>query len=348
MVSGFDTLGPEYEKRVRELFDFATVGWYWWNDEATADKGDFVNYERMDASVQWCLDRKITPKNFGYLYMARGATPEWIRPNELPATTRAARDGVSRAPARADQHAAQQRAVQRQARVQRQVAVRPREEDLRAGHPPDDAALPRPRAVRRDHERGARQGEPLGPEPRADPRHGEDGVHRRARGLADRAAHDEPLLHVGRVREEPQRATARRRWSPHQFIKTCFDNGIDYEVIGLQLYYPQHDVFEIDRMLDRFNEFNKPIHITEIATASPGRPRPRAHAPEDLRARLARPVEPDAAGRLGGGDVDAALQQAELPGRRLVGFRRRRAATSGPSADCYRRTCSRRKRITAC
>ena len=27
MVSGFDSLGPEYENRVRELFDFATVGW---------------------------------------------------------------------------------------------------------------------------------------------------------------------------------------------------------------------------------------------------------------------------------------------------------------------------------
>ena len=27
-------------------------------------------------------------------------------------------------------------------------------------------------------------------------------------------------------------------------------SGIDYERIGLQLYYPQHDLFEIERMLD--------------------------------------------------------------------------------------------------
>jgi GH35 family endo-1,4-beta-xylanase len=75
-----------------------------------------------------------------------------------------------------------------------------------------------------------------------------------------------------------------RRWSPWQFIKACFDNGIDYETIGLQLYYPQHDIFEIDRMLDRFVAFNKPIHITEIATASedgldPRSMRPKIYAP---------------------------------------------------------------------
>jgi GH35 family endo-1,4-beta-xylanase len=132
-----------------------------------------------------------------------------------------------------------------------------------------------------------------------------------------------------------------RRWSPHQFIKACFDNGIDYEVIGLQLYYPQHDVFEIDRMLDRFIEFNRSIHITEISHLLPGRPRPGEHAPEDLRARLARAVVADDAGRLVRGDVDAAVQQAELQGRRVVGFRGRareilavrRAAAARPSAE---------------
>ena len=33
----------------------------------------------MDGSIKWCLDRHITPKGFGYCYMTRGATPEWIR-----------------------------------------------------------------------------------------------------------------------------------------------------------------------------------------------------------------------------------------------------------------------------
>ena len=79
-------------------------------------------------------------------------------------------------------------------------------------------------------------------------------------------------------------ADGSRRWTPYRFVKDCFDNGIDYEVIGLQLYYPQNDIFEIDRMLERFAVFNKPCHITECATASqdgldPGSMRARVYAP---------------------------------------------------------------------
>jgi hypothetical protein len=75
-----------------------------------------------------------------------------------------------------------------------------------------------------------------------------------------------------------------RRWSPWQFVRACFDHGVDYEVIGVQLYYPQNDLFEIDRMLDRFLVFNRKLHVTEIATASqdgldPHSMRPRTYAP---------------------------------------------------------------------
>jgi hypothetical protein len=59
-----------------------------------------------------------------------------------------------------------------------------------------------------------------------------------------------------------------RKWSPYTFIRDCIDSGVEFETIGLQLYYPQYDLFEIDRMLERHTVFNKPIHITEVATAS--------------------------------------------------------------------------------
>jgi hypothetical protein len=59
-----------------------------------------------------------------------------------------------------------------------------------------------------------------------------------------------------------------RRWSPYRYLKDALFTGTEFEVVGLQLYYPQYDLFEIDRMLDRFKDFNRPCHITEIATAS--------------------------------------------------------------------------------
>ncbi|WP_017298899.1 endo-1,4-beta-xylanase [Nodosilinea nodulosa] len=56
--------------------------------------------------------------------------------------------------------------------------------------------------------------------------------------------------------------------SPYQYLKACLAAGIDFEVIGLQLYYPDQDMFEIDRLLDRFTALGKPVHITEMACSS--------------------------------------------------------------------------------
>ena len=59
-----------------------------------------------------------------------------------------------------------------------------------------------------------------------------------------------------------------RRWSPYRFLKDCVSAGVEFEVIGLQMYYPQQDLFEMDRMLSRFADFKKPIFITEIGCNS--------------------------------------------------------------------------------
>ncbi|MBA4147807.1 MAG: endo-1,4-beta-xylanase [Verrucomicrobia bacterium] len=59
-----------------------------------------------------------------------------------------------------------------------------------------------------------------------------------------------------------------RRWSPFRYLTDCVKSGVEFETIGLQLYYPQHDLFEIERMLHRFTAFKRPIHITEISCNS--------------------------------------------------------------------------------
>ena len=56
--------------------------------------------------------------------------------------------------------------------------------------------------------------------------------------------------------------------SPFQYVRACLQADIPFEIIGLQLYYSHQDMFEIDRMLDRFTTFGKPIHITEMSTSS--------------------------------------------------------------------------------
>jgi endo-1,4-beta-xylanase len=75
-----------------------------------------------------------------------------------------------------------------------------------------------------------------------------------------------------------------RRWSPFLYLQDCVRAGVEFETVGLQLYYPQHDLFEIDRKLNRFKALNRPIHITELSCNSaegldPASMRPKSYVP---------------------------------------------------------------------
>lgn len=60
----------------------------------------------------------------------------------------------------------------------------------------------------------------------------------------------------------------RLRRTPFQYVGDCIRQKMDFDVIGLQIYYPHRDMFEIDRMLERFGRLGKPVHITEQGIAS--------------------------------------------------------------------------------
>jgi len=51
----------------------------------------------------------------------------------------------------------------------------------------------------------------------------------------------------------------------YQYLQELIADGVDFDVIGLQLYYPSRDMFEIYRLLQHFASLGKPLHITELA-----------------------------------------------------------------------------------
>jgi len=63
-------------------------------------------------------------------------------------------------------------------------------------------------------------------------------------------------------------ATYPNRRSPYAYLRDCIKAGVDFEIVGLQMYYPEYDLFEIDRLLDRYAGLGKPIHITEMGCSS--------------------------------------------------------------------------------
>lgn len=56
--------------------------------------------------------------------------------------------------------------------------------------------------------------------------------------------------------------------TPYQFLKALQDAGIEYDVIGIQMYYWGLDMMELSRLLDRYARFGKPMHISEIGISS--------------------------------------------------------------------------------
>jgi GH35 family endo-1,4-beta-xylanase len=56
--------------------------------------------------------------------------------------------------------------------------------------------------------------------------------------------------------------------TPLQYLRAVLKANVDFDAVGLQVYYPEHDLFEITRMLDRFAALGKPLHVTELGVSS--------------------------------------------------------------------------------
>ncbi len=225
LIAPYASGGQVFSDRVTKLFNFATCSWYTWKNEEPVDQR--IDYGRMDSSLQWCWDRKIVAKGFGYCYMIRGATPEWIRSwtfeKILPEYARVVKQTMARYSGKLEYAE-----IMNEAHDKANSWKLSHEQVLQIAKAVFDAA---------------RKGSPT--------------VKRQMNHCCLWAEYAKATNPDGS-----------RRWSPWQFVRDCFAHGVDYEIIGLQLYYPQYDLMEIERMLDRFAVFNKPLHITELATAS--------------------------------------------------------------------------------
>ncbi len=52
--------------------------------------------------------------------------------------------------------------------------------------------------------------------------------------------------------------------SPLRYFREILEKGVDFDVVGIQLYFPARDMVAVSRMLDAYAALGKPIHITEM------------------------------------------------------------------------------------
>lgn len=64
--------------------------------------------------------------------------------------------------------------------------------------------------------------------------------------------------------------------TPRQYLASIAAKGINYDIVGIQVYQPERDMMELDLMLDRFAKFG-PLHITEQGIPSDTEPDESAH-----------------------------------------------------------------------
>lgn len=67
-------------------------------------------------------------------------------------------------------------------------------------------------------------------------------------------------VHLGPVYE--------RVLTPLAYLDRVMDAGVDFDVVGVQIYFPARDMLAVARMLDEYARFGKPVHITELGVSS--------------------------------------------------------------------------------
>lgn len=239
-TSGQD-LSPEFSERFTRLFNFGTLSWYIWQQQELPEATQ-VQYGRMDASLQWCEERHIVPKGFGYCYMTAGAVPLWLRSWPFEKLVPEYKRVVEQT-------------------MRRYAGRMPYAEIINEAH--DFSNL-----FHLDHQQILEMTREVCRSARA----GSATVKRQINNCCLWAEYAKTRTKSGA-----------RKWSPFRYLEDCVKFGVEFERIGLQLYYPSQDLLEIERMLDRFKSLKRPLHISEIScNSAPGLDVESMRAKEDV------------------------------------------------------------------
>ncbi|HXX63635.1 MAG TPA: endo-1,4-beta-xylanase [Bacteroidota bacterium] len=56
--------------------------------------------------------------------------------------------------------------------------------------------------------------------------------------------------------------------TPYQFLKALVEAGVDFDISGIQMYYPYRDLADIALFLERIESLGKRVHLTEVGASS--------------------------------------------------------------------------------
>jgi GH35 family endo-1,4-beta-xylanase len=220
---GYPSAGKDYNRLFKELFNFATVPFYWKNFEA---KEGEKNFAAVDSTVEYLEKANIIPKGHPLVWFHEIGIPDWF---------------------------------QKKSYEQMQESLKRRVYEITTYY---GNKIPYYDVI--NEANGIPWANDLG--------YSLEQLVELTRVVAQAAKKDSPeitrIINSCCLWAENVAYNPPPQSSPYQYLKTCLAAEIPFEVIGLQLYYPDRDMFEIDRLLDRFSKLGKPIHITELGVSS--------------------------------------------------------------------------------
>jgi len=223
----------EFVKRFTEVMNFATVTHYVWDSwyELFEPREGLYNWGIKDNIVRWLKEHNITIQGRPLFWFHPTVTPEWLRKKSF--------DDLKRY---IDKHTYDLVTHYGEDVLQWEVFNEYHDWANIHDHTPEQITELTRRALDRTRE--------------VDPR-----VVRILNNCCPWAEY------AARGRMARMDATRPLR-SPRKFLQDLADAGVDYDVLGIQIYFPQRDLSDIVRLLERLAVFGKPIYITEIGASS--------------------------------------------------------------------------------
>lgn len=223
----------EFTKRFIDLFNFATVTHYVWDTwyEIFEPKEGVYNWGIKDNIVNWLMDNHITIQGRPLFWFHPTVTPEWLKNKNF--------DGLKRY---VEKHTHDLVTHYGEKILQWEVVNEYHDWANIHNHTPEQ-------------------------------------ITEIVRLACDKTKETNPKVlrilnnccpwgeYVARGRMARMDATRPLR-SPRKFLQDLRDAKVEYDILGIQIYFPQRDLSDIVRLLERFEVFKKPIYITETGASS--------------------------------------------------------------------------------
>ncbi|MBN2413084.1 endo-1,4-beta-xylanase [candidate division KSB1 bacterium] len=225
----------EFTKRFVELFNFATVTHYVWDTwyEIFEPREGYYNWGIKDNIVNWLTEHNITIQGRPLFWFHPVVTPDWLKEKNFDELKKYV-----------DRHVKDVVGHYGDKVLQWEVVNEYHDWANIHNHSPEQIT----EIVRQACDRTAE-------------------INPKVVRIINNCSPFSEYAACGRSarQKEPSKRPLR---STRKFIEDLEQAGVDYDVLGIQVYFPRRDLSDIVRMLERFEKFNKPIYITEIGATS--------------------------------------------------------------------------------